>query len=76
MTGPAYVTLEAGDTAPHFSQTSLSGDFNLSNLGGGLTVLAIFMSSAGGVGQAVLEDNRASWTDLNLAPPARHITQL
>ena len=55
MTEPVYVALEAGDPAPHFSQACLSGDFNLSNLGGSLTVLAIFMSSAGGVGQALLE---------------------
>lgn len=53
--GAAYVTLEPGDPAPHFAQTALSGAFNLSNLGGGLTVIAIFMSSAGGVGKAVLE---------------------
>ena len=55
MTEPVYMALEAGDPAPHFSQACLNGDFNLSNLGGGLTVLAIFMSSAGGVGKALLE---------------------
>ena len=38
MTEPVYVALEAGDPAPHFSQAASAATFNLSNLGGGLTV--------------------------------------
>lgn len=55
QTGAHYVTLEAGDPAPQFSQRALRGEFNLANLGGAPIVLAFFMSSSGGVGKAVLE---------------------
>ena len=53
--GVEYISLEAGDPAPQFSQRGLSGHFNLSNLGGGFTVLAFFLTSSMGVGQAVLD---------------------
>ncbi len=53
--GIEYVALETGDPAPHFSQRSLDGHFNVSNLGGGFVVLAFFPTSSLGVGKSVLD---------------------
>ena len=53
--GVEYISLETGDPAPQFSQRGLSGHFNLGNLGGGVIVLAFFLTSSMGVGQAVLD---------------------
>ena len=50
-----YIDLQSGNPAPQFAQRSLNGDFNLSNLGGGFVALAFILSSALGVGKAVLD---------------------
>jgi hypothetical protein len=55
QTGTEHIHLEPGDPAPHFAQRSLNGDFNLSNLGGGFVAMAFILSSALGVGKAVLD---------------------
>jgi hypothetical protein len=54
-TGTEHIQLEPGDPAPHFAQRGLNGDFNLSNLGGGFVAMAFILSSALGVGKAVLD---------------------
>jgi predicted 2-oxoglutarate/Fe(II)-dependent dioxygenase YbiX len=55
QTGGDYINLEPGDPAPHFAQRGVSDDFNLSNLGGGFIAMAFILSSALGVGKAVLD---------------------